>query len=381
MFIIESKSNKLYNINKNIINKIDFFKIYLSDEYVDDKNIIKLDYPNYLISYLVNYLNNKHIFINKKKIMQYVYFLNYIGFDEPILNIIDLIKDYKKEFKNIYLLTNLYPKYIVFIQNKLNNYIFTKQELDELELKYNISNLDLYFKILNDNTKNIKLVINIKNGSDLIKFNYLNIYGLYYNKNILTFPKEIKYLINIQILDLSYNNIEIIPIDIQYLINLKKLNISNNKIKGIPKEINNLIKLESLSLYNNEISIIPKEIKKLINLNYLYLYNNKISIIPNEINDLTNLIYLNIYNNKIIKFDINLIKLEYLNLGKNKISNISKEIKNLINLQELDLSANKISILPLEIKYLLNLKNLDLTNNIIKQIPIEFTDMNKIIIL
>lgn len=58
----------------------------------------------------------------------------------------------------------------------------------------------------------------------------------FYNNYIDHIPKEIKYLENLQVLDLSYNKIENIPKEIKYLKNIKNIFVNGNCIQYIPKE-------------------------------------------------------------------------------------------------------------------------------------------------
>ena len=155
--------------------------------------------------------------MDKNIIIEYVYFLNYIGFDNHIINLLEFFNDYKSDLKYILEISNLYPQYNKIIQKKLNKYIFNKKELDELENIYQISNYDLYFIIKDkeDKIKDVKLSIVFENIDNLNKFDYDNIYGLkYIFKKIKEFPKEISNLTNLQTLDLSYNKISIIPKEI-----------------------------------------------------------------------------------------------------------------------------------------------------------------------
>jgi len=116
------------------------------------------------------------------------------------------------------------------------------------------------------------------------------------------------------------------------------------KIYSFPIEICYLINLEILSICNiKEIIYIPNEINNLINLKELYLNNNNITIIPNEVYTLNKLKILNLSYNNITNISIyikNLILLEYLYLNNNNINNVPKEIYTLNKLKILKLSYN-----------------------------------------
>ena len=201
-------------------------------------------------------MNIKEYKMDKNIIIEYVYFLNYIGFDNHIINLLEFFDNYKSDIKYILEISNLYPQYNKIIQKKLNKYIFNKKELDELENIYQISNYDLYFIIKDkeDKIKDVKLSIILENINNLNKFDYDNIYGLKYKyKEIKEFPKEINNLTNLQTLYLSYNQISIIPDTLWSVPAEKGFSLF------LPKEISNLTNLQTLDLNNNQISIIPKK--------------------------------------------------------------------------------------------------------------------------
>jgi len=77
---------------------------------------------------------------------------------------------------------------------------------------------------------------------------------------LLTIPKEVFELINLEVLSLGGNQLTELPIEICKLTKLKKLYIEGNNIKKIPKEIVQLVNLEHLSAENNPINTPPIEI-------------------------------------------------------------------------------------------------------------------------
>ena len=105
-------------------------------------------------------------------------------------------------------------------------------------------------------------------------------------------PKmTIEEILNLQELDLSYNQLKEIPKEIFTLTNLQKLGLSNNQLTEVPKEIFTLTNLQVLNLYNNQLTELPKEIGNLTNLQILYLYNNKLKIdqVPENLRSITNI--------------------------------------------------------------------------------------------
>src|SRR5688572_29651258 len=61
-------------------------------------------------------------------------------------------------------------------------------------------------------------------------------------------PPEIGNLINLQILDLSYNMLSSLPSEINNLSHLQELILHNNQFSNLPPEIANLITLQRLDL-------------------------------------------------------------------------------------------------------------------------------------
>lgn len=82
------------------------------------------------------------------------------------------------------------------------------------------------------------------------------------SKYLKQIPSWIRWLKELEILGLYYNNIQKIPSLIGELKKLKVLNLNNNNIKEIPSEIKELKDLEILILYHNNIQEIPIEILK-----------------------------------------------------------------------------------------------------------------------
>jgi Leucine-rich repeat (LRR) protein len=172
----------------------------------------------------------------------------------------------------------------------------------------------------------------------------------------------LEYCINIQVLNLGYNQIiDIGPIS--GLTWLEDLNLTKNQIVDI-SALAGLTNLWKLYLRENQISNIGP-LSGLTDLGYLFCSNNPISDIS-PLADLTKMVYLELMNNEISDIsplagltnleylflwhkDINdvtplasLIKLRILYVEFNQLSDISP-LSGLINLQELYLRYNNIS--------------------------------------
>lgn len=155
-------------------------------------------------------------------------------------------------------------------------------------------------------------------------------------------------------IELNLNNTLLVgqfPLEIIKLVNLTLLDLSFNQFNGqIPSEIKNLENLKILNLKGNQFTgTIPHEIGLLKNLNELKLSMNQLSgLIPNSIMNLDNLTNINLSINQLEgllpdNFD-NLTYLTFLNLSNNNlIGSIPYGLESLESLTELKLYRNKLS--------------------------------------
>lgn len=97
-------------------------------------------------------------------------------------------------------------------------------------------------------------------------------------RNLREMPKDIFGMTQLQKIDLSHNQITgALPAEIRHLKNLEVLNISNNEMTGLPAELGQLSKLHVLNASNNRLTGIPHELGNLQNLEMLDLSGNDIS--------------------------------------------------------------------------------------------------------
>src|SRR5580692_10058622 len=136
MLSIKTNDDQYLDVNKEKLISINYFRSYLSDKFCDNKDIIELDYDVNIVKYFICDLYEKKQEIDKHIILEYMYFLNYVSFDKPILNLINKFDNYKSDINYILEVSNLYPQYKHIIQKKLNNYLFTYNELEKLEGSY-----------------------------------------------------------------------------------------------------------------------------------------------------------------------------------------------------------------------------------------------------
>ena len=97
----------------------------------------------------------------------------------------------------------------------------------------------------------------------------------YSNKGLTEFPKELLSKTSITEIDISGNSLTgALPGEIRFLSNLEVLDVSDNNMTGIPAEIGQLSKLRVLNYANNSITGLPNEISNLKNLEVFDLRGN-----------------------------------------------------------------------------------------------------------
>lgn len=102
-------------------------------------------------------------------------------------------------------------------------------------------------------------------------------------------PRELGYLKNLSVLNVSNNLIEEIPDTVAFLSKLKALNVSQNKLVQLPPSIGNLPKLVIIIANNNNLKSLPRQFKNLINLVSLDVSNNPLKSLPAEVATLKSL--------------------------------------------------------------------------------------------
>lgn len=253
---------------------------------------------------------------------------------------------------------------------------------------------------IRNNESNVKKswITNYVMKNDLIKL--LKLHGsFWYTTHNFKFKNKIynKYSCPI---DLRSYNIDLklclnkkklysIPKGVSQLINLQLLNLSNNNICAIPSEIGNLIYLSELSLYSNNLLYSPKNynsqdiiqnnkhiLEKFKKIKHM---TNLISF-PTELSQLTKLTYLNLCGNILLgipEFIYKLNNLRFLKLRNNLIDVIDSDIKKIPMLQVLSLNNNIVYKLPIELCDMIKLKELELNNNKLTNIEYEMAGLVK----
>lgn len=166
-----------------------------------------------------------------------------------------------------------------------------------------------------------------------ISFNiFINITGhlhLNLSRNQIVSCKSDSRKLNVQILDLRFNNLNTIPSCIKNTSGLKKLHLDYNIIAKLENIVfMHLTSLESLGLQQNNLETIGK--KAFFGLQSLQTL------------DLSK----NLFNHLHIGQFANMSKLRVLNLNGNHLSYLPKEIFKSTHIEMLDLSYNSFSVVP-----------------------------------
>ncbi|CAF3930911.1 unnamed protein product [Adineta steineri] len=158
----------------------------------------------------------------------------------------------------------------------------------------------------------------------------------------------------LEILRLSYNNIELCSNDCIYLKHIIELDLDHNQIQYIPNEFLCCIKLQSLNLSFNQFRKFPQTILQLRSLNKLILNNLYLEDLR-SINLLEKYFYrtLNILDLSHNNFNQNLHELTvlkaltYLDLSYNQLNELDRDFKLMTCLKILKLNQNKFKIFPI----------------------------------
>lgn len=376
----------------------DFIDISLSNHTsfasitINNKNYPRLKgslFKNLSISISLNLQRNEIEIIHQETFSD-IMFLNILDLSS---NKISSLSEIFTSFKNnIYLNSNgvfSSLKKIKITSNRLSkiNDFFPKQfeNLLILELSSNglefITNDSLrYLKNLNQIDLNVNSLTsisnifnNLSNLTDiLIEYNQIKIIG---NEDLFGLSK-------LQNLKIGRNKFlkNVSQYSLQSLVNVESIQFGKDSIEYLEKDIfSRTLKLKKLDLQENSIlSLDNGFLIPLKNLTNLSLQNNKIESLRNmSLFGLVSLIDLNLENNQINKIEdwsfSNLNKLTSLNLCQNNISYLTKAtFTGLKSLTNLSLKFNRISIEKLETSIFENLEKivyLDLSFNLIHSIP------------
>ena len=197
----------------------------------------------------------------------------------------------------------------------LRTLILSKNRIDKIpsSIRYmrNLEDLNLSNNELTKIPKELSFLENLKilnisyNKLRVIESNIFNnlfdLEELYCNNNILTNISNLNNytvfdsIVNLKILDISYNNYQDYMV-FRQLSNLEKINISNNKLRNI-YGLNLCAKLYEIDCSNNNIKEFPYDFLSLKNLEKLNIQFNELNNLPAFICLMDNLSDLNIKGN------------------------------------------------------------------------------------
>lgn len=186
---------------------------------------------------------------------------------------------------------------------------------------------------------------------ELGKLTHLNLRG----NNLKTLPDEIWFCSSLSVINVSSNLLYLFPIPkspeanmsqslmelylgdnrlhddsldaIQYLVNLEILNLSYNSYYEIGSSMKELVNLKELYLSGNQLMSLPDEIDKMRNLKILFVNSNKLATLPAELGKINVLTELDASDNNLRynitnwPYDWNWnwnVELRYLNLSGNR---------------------------------------------------------------
>ncbi|KAF1321107.1 Protein phosphatase 1 regulatory subunit, partial [Globisporangium splendens] len=179
-------------------------------------------------------------------------------------------------------------------------------------------------------------------------------------------------LVNLRVLDLSFNEIRVIP-DLSHLTKLEELYVANNKLKKI-SGLTHLTTLKKLDLGANRLRDI-EGLEGLENLEQLWLGKNKITKIQG-LDFLKKLRIISVQSNRLEKVEgfENTLALEELYLSHNGITKL-EGVAHLKNLTVMDVGANRITEIPEDIQSLTELEDLWLNDNQVER----FSETNHLV--
>lgn len=213
-------------------------------------------------------------------------------------------------------------------------------------------------------------------NKDLVK--YLNLQ----NQNFGVLPPEVLEFKNLQVLDVSFNQLTDLPIGLASLNSLTELYINKNSFNTIPDVVYNLQGLKVLNIGNNPIIEIPARISKLTNLEKLVVEGMPVDFkVTEEVGNMASLksLYLIYSHLDVLPFNFSkLNKLEVLCLNGNNLTTLDDNIFNLKNLNYLSFGGNKISVIPSSIKNLQKLQYLGIFENPVSIFPSEIYSLNSL---
>lgn len=357
-----------------------FKKLPLNLYYLRFLHTIDLSY-NYLeeLPHDIGYLEQVHTLIlnnNYLKILPNTFIdlknLEHLNLSSNQFQSIDIIKNFL-HLKSISIDSNPLKTFPILLNTCSNlEYIsLSNISLNQIShIKINYFNAFEYLKKLNLSKNNLNdqfFSIDIKpfdylEELSLQKNSFTTIYSLLsYTKSLYLIDLSSNYLTqipeclntNLEIMYLSFNNIEINSDHCRYLKCIKHLEIDNNYIQDLPNEFIQCHNLQILNISNNKFGKIPECIFYLRSLNKLIFNYSQI----------LNCISIDLWKKYFLR------TLNVLDLSNNNLNTNLYELTVLKSLNYLDLSCNQLYELHQDFRLLNCLKILKLNRNKFNKIP------------
>lgn len=110
------------------------------------------------------------------------------------------------------------------------------------------------------------------------------------NNNYVTIPQSIRYVRDLEHLNISGNRLrELQHARLEDITGLKTLRVYNNRLSKIPRSFAAFKQLSMLFMSNNDFTTFPEAICEIVSLQFLDISFNKVQEFPDEIGNLVNL--------------------------------------------------------------------------------------------
>jgi internalin A len=144
-----------------------------------------------------------------------------------------------------------------------------------------------------------------------------------------------------------------------------QLDLSDLKLKELPETVRELQQLQVLNLSRNDISVVPDWLSEFAGLQRLDVSHNKLTALPESVGKLKQLWLLDVSNNKLVVLPESLgelTQLERLEVSENELTALPESLGQLVQLGTMELAGNKLTDIPASFTQLRYLRKLNLDN-------------------
>ena len=193
-------------------------------------------------------------------------------------------------------------------------------------------------------------------------------------------PDWLAGLTDVDVLDLSNNQLTQLPDWIGNFTNLTRLNLQSNRLTELPNCLGDLTHLTELLLNDNKLTNLPESLRNLTALTGVYIWGNQLSALPEWLTGLLHLTQLWVQDNPFTIPDWigNLTQLTGVGLHANRFTALPEWIGNLTNLTALGLTTSELTQLPDWLARLTNLSTLWLGDNRLADLPDWFGNLTNL---